>query len=244
MTRDPELYFFTVFGTPGTKGRWGWRVEGHHISLHFTIADGSAVVAAPTFWGTNPAEVREGPKKGLRDARQGAGRRPRADDGARRRAEEDGDVRGSRAERHPHQDRGDRQSAQPARRGGVGHDRETARAADAADRGLHGSDDARHRRGAAGGIREGRRRQDRVRVGRPGRRRAKSTTTACRARRSSSSSTTRRTTATTSTRCGATSTATSAAICCASTWRRSGIKSRVRGSRVVSGVIDRLDQHY
>jgi hypothetical protein len=76
MTRDPELYYFTVFGAPGTKGRWGWRVEGHHVSLHFTIADGSAVVAAPTFWGTNPAEVREGPKKGLRtlDKEQDAGR--------------------------------------------------------------------------------------------------------------------------------------------------------------------------
>ena len=76
MTRDPELYYFTIFGTPGTKGRWGWRVEGHHLSLHFTIADGSAVVAAPTFWGTNPAEVREGPKKGLRalDKEQDAGR--------------------------------------------------------------------------------------------------------------------------------------------------------------------------
>ena len=76
MTRDPELYYFTVFGAPGAKGRWGWRVEGHHISLHFTIADGSAVVAAPTFWGTNPAEVREGPKQGLRtlDKEQDAGR--------------------------------------------------------------------------------------------------------------------------------------------------------------------------
>jgi hypothetical protein len=76
MTRDPELYFFTIFGTPGNKGAWGWRVEGHHLSLHFTIANGSAVVAAPTFWGTNPAEVREGPKKGLRalDKEQDAGR--------------------------------------------------------------------------------------------------------------------------------------------------------------------------
>jgi hypothetical protein len=74
--RDPELYFFTVFGTPGTKGTWGWRVEGHHVSLHFTIADGNAVVGAPSFWGTNPAEVREGPKKGLRalDREQDAGR--------------------------------------------------------------------------------------------------------------------------------------------------------------------------
>jgi hypothetical protein len=76
MTRDPELYFFTIFGTPGNKGQWGWRVEGHHLSLHFTVSDGSAVVAAPTFWGTNPAEVREGPKKGLRtlDKEQDAGR--------------------------------------------------------------------------------------------------------------------------------------------------------------------------
>lgn len=76
MTRDPELYFFTVFGTPGAKGRWGWRVEGHHVSLHFTVADGSMVVAAPTFWGTNPAEVREGPRKGFRtlDKEQDAGR--------------------------------------------------------------------------------------------------------------------------------------------------------------------------
>ena len=76
MTRDPELYYFTVFGTPGTKGRWGWRVEGHHVSLHFTVADGTMVVAAPTFWGTNPAEVREGPRKGFRtlDKEQDAGR--------------------------------------------------------------------------------------------------------------------------------------------------------------------------
>ena len=74
--RDPELYFFTVFGTPATKGTWGWRVEGHHVSLHFTVADGAAVVGAPSFWGTNPAEVREGPKKGLRvlDREQDAGR--------------------------------------------------------------------------------------------------------------------------------------------------------------------------
>jgi hypothetical protein len=73
--RDPELYFFSVFGTPG-KGPWGWRVEGHHVSLHFTLGDGGIVAASPTFWGTNPAEVREGPKKGLRalDKEQDAGR--------------------------------------------------------------------------------------------------------------------------------------------------------------------------
>ncbi len=65
--RDPELYFFSVFGTPAAKGNWGWRVEGHHISLHFAVANGSAIATSPAFFGSNPAEVRvEGPKKGLR----------------------------------------------------------------------------------------------------------------------------------------------------------------------------------
>lgn len=65
--RDPELYFFSVFGTPVAKGNWGWRVEGHHLSLHFTIANGSAIASSPAFFGSNPAEVRvEGPQKGLR----------------------------------------------------------------------------------------------------------------------------------------------------------------------------------
>ena len=76
QVRDPELYFFTLFGTPDAKKAWGWRVEGHHVSLHFTIANGNTVVAAPTFWGSNPAEVREGPMKGRRvlDKEQDAGR--------------------------------------------------------------------------------------------------------------------------------------------------------------------------
>ena len=74
--RDPELYYFSVFGKPEAKGAWGWRVEGHHVSLHFTIAGGSTVVAAPSFLGSNPAEVRDGPQKGYRalDKEQDAGR--------------------------------------------------------------------------------------------------------------------------------------------------------------------------
>ncbi len=65
--RDPEQYAFSIFGTPGAKGVWGWRVNGHHVSLHFNVANGSVVASAPTFFGSNPAEVRvDGPKKGLR----------------------------------------------------------------------------------------------------------------------------------------------------------------------------------
>lgn len=64
--RDPLGYFFSVFGTPSANGTWGWRVDGHHVSLHFTIVNGAITVSTPTFFGTNPAEVREGPKKGVR----------------------------------------------------------------------------------------------------------------------------------------------------------------------------------
>jgi hypothetical protein len=64
--RDPLGYFFSVFGTPTAKGTWGWRVDGHHVSLHFTIVNGDITVSTPTFFGTNPAEVRDGPKMGVR----------------------------------------------------------------------------------------------------------------------------------------------------------------------------------
>jgi hypothetical protein len=67
--RNKEDYLFTVFGTPGPTGAWGWRVEGHHISLRFTIAGGAAtgsLASTPMFLGANPAEVRDGDNKGLR----------------------------------------------------------------------------------------------------------------------------------------------------------------------------------
>jgi TonB family protein len=64
--RDPELYYFSIFGTPSTKSPWGWRIEGHHISLHFTIVKGEMISNTPLAFGSNPAEVREGEKKGLR----------------------------------------------------------------------------------------------------------------------------------------------------------------------------------
>ena len=76
LNRDPELYYFTIFGTPSPKGAWGWRVNGHHLAVYFMVANGSSIASAPTFFGTNPAEVREGPKQGLRiqAAEQDAGR--------------------------------------------------------------------------------------------------------------------------------------------------------------------------
>jgi hypothetical protein len=64
--RHPLKYFVSVFGTPSAKEPWGWRLEGHHVSLHFTVVNGTFVASSPTFFGTNPAEVREGPNAGLR----------------------------------------------------------------------------------------------------------------------------------------------------------------------------------
>jgi hypothetical protein len=63
--RNPEKYYFCVFGTPSDDGIWGYRVEGHHLSQNYTVVDGT-VVCGPSFFGANPAEVRQGSRKGLR----------------------------------------------------------------------------------------------------------------------------------------------------------------------------------
>jgi len=64
--RDTELYYFTIFGEPGGDGPWAWRAEGHHISIHFSIWADKVIGVTPFFFGANPAEVRKGPKNGLR----------------------------------------------------------------------------------------------------------------------------------------------------------------------------------
>jgi hypothetical protein len=65
LIRDPELYWWSVFGEPGGAEPWGWRVSGHHIGLHFTVV-GDQVAPCPLFLGANPAEARYGPRKGDR----------------------------------------------------------------------------------------------------------------------------------------------------------------------------------
>ncbi len=63
--RNPEKYYFSIFGTPSDTGTWAYRVEGHHVSQNYTVAHGR-VVDGPSFFGANPAEVRKGPRTGLR----------------------------------------------------------------------------------------------------------------------------------------------------------------------------------
>ena len=64
--RDPENYWMNVFGTPSAEGPWGWRFEGHHISLNFTAAGDELPSVTPRFIGSNPHVVREGPFAGWR----------------------------------------------------------------------------------------------------------------------------------------------------------------------------------
>ena len=63
--RDTEKYYVSIFGTPGAKA-WGWRWEGHHQSFNYTSAGDAAPSMTPSFFGSNPGEVREGEQKGLR----------------------------------------------------------------------------------------------------------------------------------------------------------------------------------
>lgn len=65
-SRDPELYYFLIFGTPSDSSPWGWRVEGHHLSLSFTSGTNDIIATTPAFMGTNPAEVQDGPRAGWR----------------------------------------------------------------------------------------------------------------------------------------------------------------------------------
>ena len=66
LSRDPENYAVTVFGTPADAAPWGWRLEGHHLSLNFTLVPGKPVAVTPAFMGANPATVKSGARAGLR----------------------------------------------------------------------------------------------------------------------------------------------------------------------------------
>jgi hypothetical protein len=64
--RDPDLYFLSIFGDAGSGKPWAWRLEGHHVALNFTLVEGKTISSTPAFLGANPAEVLQGPRKGLR----------------------------------------------------------------------------------------------------------------------------------------------------------------------------------
>ena len=122
MNRDPELYFFTVFGTPSAKGPWGWRVEGHHLSRPFhgrrtprgrELADVLRDQPGRSAGGTEERPAHSGGR---------AGCRPRAGQRAGRGAAQDGDHRRRRPERHPDDNRRESRSAVANGHDGFRHD--------------------------------------------------------------------------------------------------------------------------
>jgi hypothetical protein len=64
--RDPELYYLALFSRPGGMHPWGWRFEGHHLSVNVTDLGPHGRIVAPLFMGANPARVPSGPQQGLR----------------------------------------------------------------------------------------------------------------------------------------------------------------------------------
>ncbi len=66
MTRNTGWYFVSVFGEPSRTGKWGWRFEGHHLSVNYTLDKGEVISATPLLFGANPADVKAGDRKGLR----------------------------------------------------------------------------------------------------------------------------------------------------------------------------------
>jgi len=63
--RDPGRYFVSIFGTPG-RLPWGWRFEGHHLSLNVALPAPGIVSVTPFFVGAHPAAVRSGPHRSFR----------------------------------------------------------------------------------------------------------------------------------------------------------------------------------
>ncbi len=64
--RDPGKYYLSFFGTPAKQGKWGWRVEGHHLSLNYVIEDGEVIASTPEFFGANPGYINAGPGREIR----------------------------------------------------------------------------------------------------------------------------------------------------------------------------------
>lgn len=64
--RHPHRYYISIFGSPGSKGIWGWRFEGHHLSLNYSVKNGVIVSSTPEFFGANPGLIDAGPGRFLR----------------------------------------------------------------------------------------------------------------------------------------------------------------------------------
>jgi len=64
--RNPGKYYISIFGMPSETGKWGWRLEGHHISLNYALDKGNVISTTPEFFGANPAFIDAGPDRAIR----------------------------------------------------------------------------------------------------------------------------------------------------------------------------------
>lgn len=64
--RDPRRYWLQFFGEPSPAAAWAFRLQGHHVSLHFAIERGRVLGATPLFLGSNPHQIPSGSRAGER----------------------------------------------------------------------------------------------------------------------------------------------------------------------------------
>lgn len=62
--RDSKAYYISIFGLPSSHGFWSWRIQGHHLSLQWTILNGKVISSTPQFLGAQPAEIKGGDEVG------------------------------------------------------------------------------------------------------------------------------------------------------------------------------------
>ena len=78
IPRDPLNYFVSVFGEPSATAQWGWRVEGHHVSLHFSVDGGKmAIASTPQFFDRIRRKCAKGRRRGCGSSARKKTRRAR-----------------------------------------------------------------------------------------------------------------------------------------------------------------------
>ncbi len=89
--RNPDGYFFTIFGEPSSTGVWGYRVEGHHVSQNYTVVGGKVMKRFAEFLRFESRGSEGRAAQGNPRSRSGGRDGPRGNQVARRRSEKSGD---------------------------------------------------------------------------------------------------------------------------------------------------------
>ena len=104
VRRNPEGYFFSIFGEPSETGIWGYRVEGHHLATNFTLKGGK-VDRQPELLRRKSGGNSRRARKGLRVLARGRRSWTRTRRLTDARAEKDRESSAKKLQRHPHHGR-------------------------------------------------------------------------------------------------------------------------------------------